>query len=85
MFYDDKLEQIRYFFNHQDERGKNFIYKLIELLRNHDRMNMARLAYYLTRLEELTRETDRDKFKTFKIYSILGTQIRMIRIEKKQS
>lgn len=64
--YDDKLEQIRYFFNHQDERGKNFIYKLIELLRNHDRMNMARLAYYLTRLEELTRETDRDKFKTFK-------------------
>ncbi|MDA5412535.1 type III-A CRISPR-associated protein Cas10/Csm1, partial [Streptococcus thermophilus] len=64
--YDDKLEQIRYFFNHQDERGKNFIYKLIELLRNYDRMNMARLAYYLTRLEELTRETDRDKFKTFK-------------------
>lgn len=64
--YDDKLEQIRYFFNHQDERGKNFIYKLIELLRNHDRMNMARLAYYLTRLEELTRETDRNKFKTFK-------------------
>lgn len=64
--YDDKLEQIRYFFNHQDERGKNFIYKLIELLRNHDCMNMARLAYYLTRLEELTRETDRDKFKTFK-------------------
>ena len=64
--YDDKLEQIRYFFNHQDERGKNFIYKLIELLRNHDRMNMARLAYYLTRLEELTRETDRGKFKTFK-------------------
>ena len=64
--YDDKLEQIRYFFNHQDERGKNFIYKLIELLRNHDRMNMSRLAYYLTRLEELTRETDRDKFKTFK-------------------
>ena len=64
--YDDKLEQIRYFFNHQDERGKNFIYKLIELLRNHDRMNMARLAYYLTRLEELTRERDRDKFKTFK-------------------
>ncbi|MCE2074247.1 type III-A CRISPR-associated protein Cas10/Csm1 [Streptococcus thermophilus] len=64
--YDDKLEQIRYFFNHQDERGKNFIYKLIELLRNYDCMNMARLAYYLTRLEELTRETDRDKFKTFK-------------------
>ena len=64
--YDDKLEQIRYFFNHQDERGKNFIYKLIELLRNYDRMNMARLSYYLTRLEELTRETDRDKFKTFK-------------------
>ncbi len=64
--YDDKLEQIRYFFNHQDERGKNFIYKLIELLRNHDCMNMARLAYYLTRLEEVTRKEDRSKFKTFK-------------------
>ena len=69
--YDDKLEQIRYFFNHQDERGKNFIYKLIELLRNYDRMNMARLAYYLTRLEELTRETDRDKFKHLKFILFL--------------
>lgn len=67
--YDDKLEQIRYFFNHQDERGKNFIYKLIELLRNYDseeKMNVARLAYYLTRLEELTDKEERDKFKQFK-------------------
>ena len=67
--YDDKLEQIRYFFNHQDERGKNFIYKLIELLRNYEseeRMNVARLAYYLTRLEELTDKEERDKFKQFK-------------------
>ena len=67
--YDDKLEQIRYFFNHQDERGKNFIYKLIELLRNYDseeKMNVARLAYYLTRLEELTDKDERDKFKQFK-------------------
>ena len=67
--YDDKLEQIRYFFNHQDERGKNFIYKLIELLRNYEseeKMNVARLAYYLTRLEELTDKDERDKFKQFK-------------------
>ena len=67
--YDDKLEQIRYFFNHQDERGKNFIYKLIELFRNYDseeKMNVARLAYYLTRLEELTDKEERDKFKQFK-------------------
>lgn len=67
--YDDKLEQIRYFFNHQDERGKNFIYKLIELLRNYEseeKMNVARLAYYLTRLEELTDKEERDKFKQFK-------------------
>ena len=45
--YDDKLEQIRYFFNHQDERGKNFIYKLIELLRNYEseeKMNVAQLG-----------------------------------------
>ena len=67
--YDDKLEQVRYFFNHQDERGKNFIYKLIELLRNYEseeKMNVARLAYYLTRLEELTDKEERDKFKQFK-------------------
>ena len=64
--YKGKLQNIRYFFNIQDDRGKSFIYKLIELLRNYNRMNIARLAYYLTCLEN---ETDSDKkyeFKEFK-------------------
>ena len=64
--YKGKLQNIRYFFNIQDDRGKSFIYKLIELLRNYNRMNIARLAYCLTCLEN---ETDSDKkyeFKEFK-------------------
>ena len=64
--YRGKLEQIRYYFNIQDERGKSFVYKLIELLRNYDRMNIARLAYYLTRLEDQTPKDKKEEFRTFK-------------------
>lgn len=66
--YKGKLEKIRHYFSIQDERGKSFIYKLIELLRNYDqdRMNVARLAYYLTRLEDLTPRESKTEFKEFK-------------------
>lgn len=64
--YRGKLEHIRYFFNIQDERGKSFVYKLIELLRNYDRMNIARLAYYLTRLEDQTPKDKKEEFRKFK-------------------
>ncbi|MFS9341247.1 type III-A CRISPR-associated protein Cas10/Csm1 [Streptococcus australis] len=64
--YRGKLEQIRYYFNSQDERGKSFVYKLMELLRNYDRMNIARLAYYLTRLEDHTSKDKKEEFRTFK-------------------
>lgn len=64
--YRGKLEHIRYYFNIQDERGKSFVYKLIELLRNYDRMNIARLAYYLTRLEDQTPKDKKEEFRTFK-------------------
>ena len=64
--YRGKLEHIRYYFNIQDERGKSFVYKLIELLRNYDRMNIARLAYYLTRLEDHTPKDKKEEFRTFK-------------------
>ena len=64
--YNGKLKSIRYYFNIQDERGKSFIYKLIELLRNYDRMNIARLAYYLTRLEDQTPKDKKEVFRKFK-------------------
>lgn len=64
--YRDKLPKIRSFFDQQDERGTSFIYKLMELLQNDDRMNIARLAYYLTRLEELTPMDKRNQFRKFK-------------------
>ena len=64
--YRGKLELIRYYFNIQDERGKSFVYKLIELLRNYDRMNIARLAYYLTRLEDQTPKDKKEVFRKFK-------------------
>lgn len=64
--YRGKLEHIRYYFNSQDERGKSFVYRLIELLHNYDRMNIARLAYYLTRLEDQTPKDKKEEFRTFK-------------------
>ena len=64
--YNGKLKSIRYYFNIQDERGKSFIYKLIELLRNYDRMNIAWLAYYLTRLEDQTSKDKKEEFRKFK-------------------
>ena len=64
--YNGKLKSIRYYFNIQDERGKSFVYRLIELLRNYDRMNIARLAYYLTRLEDQTPKDKKEEFRKFK-------------------
>ena len=64
--YNGKLKSIRYYFNIQDERGKSFVYRLIELLRNYDRMNIARLAYYLTRLEDQTSKDKKEEFRKFK-------------------
>ena len=64
--YNGKLKSIRYYFNIQDERGKSFVYRLVELLRNYDRMNIARLAYYLTRLEDQTSKDKKEEFKEFK-------------------
>lgn len=48
----EKLKCIERFFETSDERGKAFLYHLLELIRNmDDRINLARYAYVLTRLE----------------------------------
>ncbi|MFS9016612.1 type III-A CRISPR-associated protein Cas10/Csm1 [Streptococcus cristatus] len=62
--YQGKLINIRSFFKSQDERGKVFIYRLIELLRDYTKINVARLAYYLARLEDSSK--DKEAFREFK-------------------
>lgn len=65
--YQEKLLVIRDFFNGQDERGKAFIYKLLDLIRQRDeedRISFARLVYYLARLEDVSKE--KEGFRVFK-------------------
>ncbi|MGZ1140868.1 hypothetical protein ACXO1G_09585, partial [Lactobacillus delbrueckii subsp. bulgaricus] len=48
-----KQRIIQEFFDGESERGKAFIYKLLSLIREReDRISFARLAYFLTRLED---------------------------------
>ena len=64
----DKLGLIRTFFYSQTERGKVFLYKLLQLIQErdeNDRISFARLAYYLARMEN--EATDKVAFQTFKI------------------
>lgn len=68
--YQGKLPIIRKFFDQETERGKAFIYKLLELIRARDsqnRISFARLAYYLARLEDQTKNSNKANFQQFKI------------------
>ena len=49
----EKLKLLQDYFTEIDERGKSFLYRLLNLLRDEesDRLNIARLAYLLARLE----------------------------------
>lgn len=48
----EKLKLLQEYFTEIDERGKSFIYNILNLLRDDsDRLNIARLAYILARLE----------------------------------
>lgn len=70
--YYDKLVKIRQFFTKQSNRGKSFAYKLLSLLRSRneeDRISFARLAYFLSRLEDDAEDTE--AFHQFK-ESMLG-------------
>lgn len=62
-----KLTIIRTFFNSEDEHGKAFIYKLLDLISQRDRKDriaFARLAYFLTRLENASQS--KENFSAFK-------------------
>lgn len=49
----EKLKLLQDYFTEIDERGKSFLYRVLNLLRNKesDKLNIARLAYLLARLE----------------------------------
>jgi CRISPR-associated protein Csm1 len=57
----EKWELLNNFFEGMDtERGMAFLYRILELLRNADnKINLARLAYMLTRLEPDTSHVEK--------------------------
>lgn len=61
-----KLEQLRAFFDEEEqERGKAFLYRILELLRNSDKkINIARYAYLLARLEP-KQESRKKRYREF--------------------
>lgn len=65
----EKLRCIDGFFGTSEERGKAFLYHLLELIRNmDDRINLARYAYVLARLEPSDDKKEpgkREKYREF--------------------
>jgi len=64
----EKYGLIERFFSASNERGKNFLYNILELLRNReDKINLARYAYMLSRLEpdENSDTQQRNLYKEF--------------------
>ena len=50
---EEKYSLIKDFFSSVDEYGKNFIYNLLDLMRNRgEKINIARYAYFLARMEQ---------------------------------
>ena len=77
--YKGKLKDIRKYFSGQKDRGINFLYRLVELLQLNDkemykshgssddrRMNVARLAYLLARMEDEASKDEKEHFREFK-------------------
>lgn len=59
-----KLNELRYVFDREEQHGKAFLYKILDLLRasKTDNINIARYAYLLKRAEEKNRKIDVKKF-----------------------
>lgn len=64
----EKYEHIHTFFEASEERGKNFLYNLLELIRNrNEKINFARYVYILSRLEPDNNASSEQKtaYRTF--------------------
>lgn len=67
-----KLNFIKKFFMKTPEKGKAFLYRILELIRGmeDDKINLARLAYTLARLEEaLKRDKEAGQIKEINFFS----------------
>ena len=66
----EKFVAIRDFFDRTEDRGKNFLYNLLTLMRDaqNDKINLARLAYLLTRLEPDKKAGD-EKIEAYQRFS----------------
>lgn len=65
----EKYKVVCEFFTISDERGKNFLYQLLELLRNRtDKINFARYVYILSRLEP-DRSAELAQREAYKVFS----------------
>ena len=65
---EDKLQVLRAFFDFEEERGKAFLYRLLELIRHqNERINFARYVYLLARMEpdESTAPERREAYQRF--------------------
>jgi CRISPR-associated protein Csm1 len=65
----EKYSTIKAFFDKSDERGKNFLYNLLELLRNRkEKINTARFIYLLSRLEP-DKNNSEEEWQSYKEFS----------------
>ena len=75
----EKYQQIYRFFKISQERGKAFLYNLLELIRNRkDKINFARYVYVLSRLEpdESADSGQKEAYREFsaKMYQWIGNE-----------
>ena len=65
----EKLEALTEFFGKSEERGKAFMYRLLDLMRNMDeKINLARFAYVLARLEP-DEEKSKEQREAYRVFS----------------
>lgn len=65
----EKLTALTEFFGKSEERGKAFMYRLLDLMRNMDeKINLARFAYVLARLEP-DEEKSKEQRESYRIFS----------------
>lgn len=73
----EKYKVVYNFFQNSEERGKNFLYNLLELLRNRkEKINFARYVYILSRLEpeQEAKKEEKEAYRKFssKMYQWAG-------------
>ena len=65
----EKFQTIYDFFENQDERGKAFLYNMLELIRNQkDKINFARFVYLISRLEP-DKNAEKEQKEQYQIFS----------------